>query len=508
MQLLDQWLTYVDTDQVLPLFETQEVEYRIPKLQNTDWSGYSALVVAVVRDGDFTSLRNLHCVDDLRVIFGLLNTYDEKEYLHRTVSEVLDLIRGSLRFHLDMKLTASILLQYLPEAVYLVAPFLQSQAWEIHKPALQEILDDIGPTICRHLVLAWRNLGHLVRYPFVLILRELKRISFQQFADLVELIALTIESTEFALDLLLGVLEPEAPRLLVGRPTEVRQFASSLFGIALDYIEEASSPPKVKRDTLKLRTQGFDEGYTVTQSTIRVDSDLCGQLKTGDHVLLVVSNPPQNALLTKAYSMDAIVIAFDAGSVTFRCLHEPPSYVRECAWNITLRGSFVTSKTLIDAVTLFYSQHDVCCKIYDQILGKPHKGQTKLMDVELSNKRDSSLNESQNDALAASMKFALTFIWGPPGTGKTHTITVILTNLLVALPKSRFLVTAPTHNAVDNLLRRFINDKKTKECGVIPVRVSTQVGAYSILFGFPRCLPLTDTVLACKGRDRSPFLHL
>jgi hypothetical protein len=271
---------------------------------------------------------------------------------------------------------------------------------------------------------------------------------------------------------------------------------------------EPSSLPKVKRDTLKFRTKGFDEGYKVTQSTIRVDSDLCGQLKTGDHVLLMVSNPPQNAPLTKAYSMDAIVITFDAGSVTFRCLHEPPSYVRECAWNITLRRSFVTSKTLIDVVTLFYSQRDVCCKIYDQILGKPHKKQAKLMNVELPNKRDSSLNESQNDALAASIKFALTFIWGPPGTGKTHTITVILSNLLVALPESRFLVTAPTHNAVDNLLRRFINDKKTKECGVIPVRVSTQVGAYSILFGFPRCLPLTNTVLACKGRDRSPFLHL
>jgi hypothetical protein len=63
MQLLDQWLTYIDTDQILPLFEIQEVDYKIPKLQNTDWSGYSAPVVAVVRDGDFTNLGNLHCVD-------------------------------------------------------------------------------------------------------------------------------------------------------------------------------------------------------------------------------------------------------------------------------------------------------------------------------------------------------------------------------------------------------------------------------------------------------------
>jgi hypothetical protein len=478
MQFLDQWLTYVDTDKVLPLFEPLEIDYRIPKLENTAWGCYPAPVVAVVRDKNLDGLQDLSGTDDLRAIFDLLNTHGERESLHRTFAEVLKLIGSPSAFHLDTNLVATTLLHFLPEAVYLVVTFLQSQAWENHKATLQETLVDLGPTICKQIVLAEKSLGTLVRRPFVLIVRELKHISLQHFANLVELIALTIESTEFALDLLLGVLEPEAARLLVECPSAVQQFASSLFGIALDHIEEASSFRKPERDTLKLCTQGYDDGHTVVHSTIRIDSDLWGLLKTGDHVLLVVSNPPLNAPFTKAYSMDAVVLTVENGKATFRCLHEPPSYVEECAWNITLRGSFVTSKALIDAVTTFHSHREACCKIYELLLGKHRAKQSRLMGAKLPTQKVSSLNESQNEALAASMVSALTLIWGPPGTGKTHTIIVILTQLLIVLRRSKFLVTAPTHNAVDNLLRRFIHDEKVKEFGAIPVRVSTQVSVH------------------------------
>jgi len=500
MHFLDQWLNYIDTEQVLPLFEKLEVSYKISKLETTDWNTYSALVVAVVRDKDLAQMRLLDSIGDLRTIFNLLNTHDERVFLRNTFGQILAL-EASSASSLDPKLVASSLLNYLPEAIYLIPTFLQSQTWKRHKPELEETLIYLAPTLLRQLVLLENELGSFIRHPFALLLQELKRVSLQDFAALVELIALSLRSAEATLDLLLGNLEPETPRLLVGRPTAIRRFASSLFGIALDHIDEASNHRKAEKESLRLSIKDYKDGFTIVRSILRVDSLICRVLKIGDHVQLTVSDPPQNAPFTRPFSIDALVLTTEMGLATFRCLHRPPSYIEECAWTITQCGSFVTSKTLFDAVTSFYSQREACCKIYGLLLGLPDADQIKLPSVELPVADVSSLNKSQNAALAASMKHPLTFIWGPPGTGKTYTIVVILMQLLKALPKSRFLVTAPTHNAVDNLLRRFIHDAEAKKCGAVPVRVSTQVSTY--LKPILSLLQQSDTdiISARKGRS-------
>lgn len=507
MHFLDQWLNYIDTEQVLPLFEKLEVGYKISKLENTDWNSYSLPVVAVVRDKNLAHMRLLDSIGDLRTILDLLNTHDEKMYLRKTFAHILAL-ESSSASSLDPKLVASTLLDYLPEAIYLIPTFLQSQTWKRHKPELEETLIHLAPTLLRQLVLSENELGGFIRHSFALVLQELKRISLQGFAELVELIALTLRSTEATLDLLLGDLEPEIPRLVVGRPTAVRQFAFSLFGIALDHIDEASNCRKTEKEFLRFSIEDYKDGFTVVKSILRVDSPMSGLLKMGDHVRLTVSGPPQNAPLAKPFSMDALVLAAEMGVATFRCLHRPPSYIEQCAWTIIQCGSFVTSKTALDAVTSFYSQREACCRIYGMLLGLPDANQIRLPDVELPVADVPSLNESQNAALAASMKHPLTFIWGPPGTGKTHTIVVILMQLLKALPKSRFLVTAPTHNAVDNLLRRFIHDAEAKKCGAVPVRVSTQVS--TLLKPVLNLLrPSNINIMSAhKGRFRPPFLHL
>ena len=121
---------------------------------------------------------------------------------------------------------------------------------------------------------------------------------------------------------------------------------------------------------------------------------------------------------------------------------------------------------------------------------------------------DPGLNDSQKEAI----KFALAsrevaLIHGPPGTGKTHTIIIILCQLLRQLPKSRFLVTAPTHNAVDNILRRFVNTKSAKEAGTTAVRVSTQVSRV-MNFIISLAHPLTCSTPAVKSIARPPAIYL
>jgi len=65
-------------------------------------------------------------------------------------------------------------------------------------------------------------------------------------------------------------------------------------------------------------------------------------------------------------------------------------------------------------------------------------------------------NIEQKRAILRSMSQEVTFIWGPPGTGKTKTLSIIL-NALIAAGKS-VLLTANTNAAVDEIFRKFMDD--------------------------------------------------
>jgi len=68
------------------------------------------------------------------------------------------------------------------------------------------------------------------------------------------------------------------------------------------------------------------------------------------------------------------------------------------------------------------------------------------------------LNCEQEIAVRKALSQEVTFIWGPPGTGKTQTLTLIL-GLLVAAGK-RVLLVANTNAAVDAILRKFLEDSE------------------------------------------------
>lgn len=474
MQILDNWLHYIDTQEVLPLFERIDVDYAIPSLKDVNWDKLSPIMTEVIREQNLSRLRHLTSLSEIREIMQLLSSNDEKVSLRNIYTQLLD-IEASNECSVNRSDLARCLLEYLPEAIYLVPPFFRSQTWRFHKHLLEDILISMAPILLKELVLCANSLPGFVRNPFLILLQELRQISLQQLAELVELIALSIRAPEVALDLLFECIEPETSRVLIGRPTPIQQFVKCIIGIALDHIDEAGSNKKPMEGLLKLIIDGDRDGFTVVKSTLRIDSHIGGILKVGDHVRLTASNPPQNAPLARPHSMDATVLTAELGSATFRCLHQPPTYVQECAWTIAHCGSFVTSKTMFDAVTAFYTERESCCRLYASLVDLSDAGQIKRPEAELPFTADRSLNASQNRALEATMKYALAFLWGPPGTGKTHTIVVILKHLLGALPQKRFLVTAPTHNAVDNILQRYVAEEGPAKTGVTPVRVSTNV---------------------------------
>ncbi|XHH07618.1 MAG: AAA domain-containing protein [Candidatus Bathyarchaeia archaeon] len=67
-------------------------------------------------------------------------------------------------------------------------------------------------------------------------------------------------------------------------------------------------------------------------------------------------------------------------------------------------------------------------------------------------------NYEQEIAMRKALSQEVTFIWGPPGTGKTKTLAFIL-GLLSASGK-KILLTANTNAAVDEMLKKFLDDKQ------------------------------------------------
>lgn len=69
--------------------------------------------------------------------------------------------------------------------------------------------------------------------------------------------------------------------------------------------------------------------------------------------------------------------------------------------------------------------------------------------------------DSQKRAILNSIKQDVTIIHGPPGTGKTTVLCEIIFAFIETFPQHQILVTAGTHNAIDNVLLMFV---KRFEC--------------------------------------------
>ncbi|KAL8992132.1 MAG: hypothetical protein Q9169_007346, partial [Polycauliona sp. 2 TL-2023] len=423
-----------------------------------------------------------------------------------------------------------IMLDFLQKAPYLVAALLDLGPWFDLPTSLRTFLESRSLGILEAFCLIANEMQVFVVEPFRTFLQQVRHIPLSLFGSLVRHICLVVRSAETALDMLMGVLELESSRLLIGRPTLVKYFVSNLIGVALEHIDEAKDSRAVREDELQLK---FDASPGIVSSRLRIDSHSKVRFAANDHVQLTAASAPSNSLETRPYTMDALVQLAEPGKVVFQCFHPLPVYMEECSWKLKNCGSFVTSQAMFEAIEKFVTAPGQFCPIHDQLMGfsphhhsihsetgPHHDGETAssmalpestAMDGREAHSSSSGdfehkqqptsdvsgtilqtdviemnqggnltaarldLNDSQNKALQAALDGDLVCLWGPPGTGKTHTVAVILEELLKD-PQRRILVTAPTHNAVDNVMRKFLRNMQQRNTWAgAAVRVSTDV---------------------------------
>ena len=473
LRALDLWLSAVDTEEIMPLFDKQAKEYVLPTLSTVDWSSEPDHLKKIAHDNDFSPFRTLDSPEILSV-FQWLWQRQEQLLLRKIFLFLLDLVSAEvsdMRVSLP-KLISTMISFITTTAASLATTFAAVQLRADTESPLHMAMIEGAPKLLVALVTAAQEVQELLVEPFRQILRQAPQISFTTFAELVRIISLTVRSPDVALDLLLGSLEPESTRLLAGPLEVVQHYVKNLIGLALDHIDEVKDASFSEDGLLHLRR---DNGDRTVSARVRIDAHLSRPLQVSDHVRLTSATLAKNSTSQRPYSMDAIVKSFDQGSVTFDCLHPIPHYLEDCSWKLTNCGSFVTSQTMIDAICRFALESAEYCPIQQQLLGLPTNDTDALKgpaDLDLS---QYALNESQKAALRASMVGSLTLLWGPPGTGKSHTIVAILQELLSSEPDRRILVAAPTHNAVDNVMRKYISRATDPASSVEPIRVSTDV---------------------------------
>jgi len=478
MQTLDLWLDFVDTREIIPLFEKSAREYVIPKLTGVDWSVEPEHIKQIAKDRRFSEFNALESEKEYTNIFAWLLEKGEMELLFQIYKYLLEQFKEGNSFSAKASIIIQAMVDFLENAPLLSSTFNRIDSLEAHFPDDPECLAKLTAKILHAHILSANEIQEFVVEPFKKMLSQIRSMKLTDFACLVKLISLTVRSSEIGLDLLLECLEPASCRILSGSPELKDHFVRSLMGIALDHIDEASQSHPTTQGLLELEIDSRDSvGYALVRSQLRIDAP-AGTMAVSDHVRLTTASSPANSVTEQKYSMDALVETYEPGLARFRCFHPLPPFVEQCSWEIQNCGSFVTTKAMFDAVLTLATESQECCDVWEQILGilqDPRDGHdllpAKYATIE-------NLNPSQNTAVHASLLYPLTCLWGPPGTGKTHTIVEIIKRLQQS-GNRRILVTAPTHNAVDNVMRKYLSEVSAvgdlDGAGPIAIRVSTDV---------------------------------
>ncbi|KAK8017878.1 hypothetical protein PG993_014204 [Apiospora rasikravindrae] len=478
MKALDLWLQYIETGEVVSLFDQDPKEYSVPTLAKVDWSDLPAYTRKLAQDRDLSVLDDIDSAIQLAEAFRWLHEHSCASTLRESYDYILSHIADPGTSTDVTEWRMDVLLDHIRISPALAAKFTGLDSWSDRTlpEAIATKLQNRGPDILKALVLAANEAGELLIPPFEAALSRLHSLSFDSFARLVELCALTVKSPELAMDLLLQCLERESARFLYGRPVVIAHFTRNVISVALDHVAEAQEQNVAREDLLNLKGLEEDrDGYPVVEVAFRIDAK--GAPETSAHVRFTAAPPPSNRPIAMPVSLDALVIQSQPGLAKFQCFHPLPTFLEQCSWTLTHCGSFVTSQTMLEAMRSFASLDDEVCGVAEDLLGLGPPSSTSTSEVfdmkSVDGTPTGNLNASQLEAVNAALTYPLVSIWGPPGTGKTQTIVEIILGLHKTFPDQRILVTAPTHNAVDNVMRRYLNVRGRE--GPVALRVSTEV---------------------------------
>lgn len=215
----------------------------------------------------------------------------------------------------------------------------------------------------------------------------------------------------------------------------------------------------------------------VVVAEIRVDKPSSARLYS--HVRLQPASKPENQPASwKEEILDGIVKGSGQYQLEIELFHHPPPEYAEMEWTMYDCGSTANARAKLDAVERLQMGASEAPIFHRIITGDASGSDAPPVNCAqgMPETNWDGFNTSQKQAVQDSYKSHISLIWGPPGTGKTTVAVKILELLVRTLEDSeRILMTASTHNAVDNVLERFAraNDSKGWIADDMIVRAAT-----------------------------------
>ncbi|NQT92267.1 MAG: AAA family ATPase, partial [Lentisphaerae bacterium] len=170
-----------------------------------------------------------------------------------------------------------------------------------------------------------------------------------------------------------------------------------------------------------------------------------------ESVLNLPGDTPGDLHIPGRGRVDIIVVAVEAMRIVLSVPEDLGAFIPKARLQSDL------SQLMRRLIERIEGMHGKCNPVGDRVLGRAGVSGAPQRTVE----HDGPLNKEQEDAVASSLGRDTTFIWGPPGTGKTRTIGSIGKQLY---RKNRsVLLVSHTNTAVDTALWQISEDLSDDE---------------------------------------------
>ncbi|KIW73618.1 hypothetical protein PV04_01721 [Phialophora macrospora] len=480
LRALDLWLENIDTLEILPNFPDEQPSDGLPSLTDVDWNQHSDFLVRVLRRKEFAVVLGAMTLQ-LGELLQFCWLYDIVDIVSEVYRRLLDSIADEGQNERCSPDQVKQLIEFLHFRPSMAIYFARLCPWSSLPTPYLTILQHEVFTILRALFLCGNRMGDLVVGHISVVLREDISLSLSAVRSLLETACVATTNPELLLTILMESRDPLARTITDHNPTVVEFFLRNMVGIALDHCAEASENNLSKSSSWLLVPVKVSGGKVSTlRSQRRIDAPKLSRLAVGDHVRFIAKKEPPHSTATQPTTLDVLVEAASDNEVKFECLCQPPIWLDKTTFEMDSCVPFLGAKAMGEALVELLLNQEKSCGVAQMLLN-PTSGRTALTKAGPADDEQrihvvEGLNESQSRAVVVSTSSPLTCLWGPPGTGKTTTIIALLRKLLNLNEPGRILVTAPTHNAVDNVLRQYVKKALNKDQSFPqPLRVSTEL---------------------------------
>ncbi|KAF5351219.1 hypothetical protein D9756_008167 [Leucocoprinus leucothites] len=463
-QLFDLWFEHIPTEEVVPRFKRRATPYRLNDIRELDWDNQPDWLYPFFFPQNFDPsapskptramvaqfLQNRQLEDVELVLYISLNYHAEDELYH------------SFQHLVERDpFPSNSALEWIDKYPPLVFVLLKTFPPDPETNTLQGVLLEQGYPILRALVRSANEFKIAVLAGLEKVSGSIRLIGLADYFELLSITTLSVRSQQLVQEVLLVLNDCRVEgELDVARRYGYRH----ALAVAFDSAEEAADecpcnedgrPRRQKTPPTQTRLTFVTEETSTVKAAVRVDARTNARLHS--HVRLEASSKPENRWIPIPV-LDGLIIQAGKGELKIQLLHPPPPEMESMDWNLYPAGSIATSRAMMDALLKLLTEQEQCCAFYPLITGNTRveeplaEREALMLDFEPGD----HLNDSQKAAVMSPTQGLLSLIWGPPGTGKTTVVVEILRLLFSQPGEQKVLMTASTHNAVDNVLERFI----------------------------------------------------